>query len=283
MPSERITTSIPSLACADMFFKCLEVLPGDGTGATVDSISGARYDPAAGNPGDEGADIPIPPGVPVAGSYWQENRASISNAVYAECRGSIPVTGGNLPNFGSKSVILFGCGLVVDVAKVRIPVGNGDGLDAAGTAGIISVSFGGQMHGLVKSATDQLIPSTTSTADLHLQAASVGSFIGLIVEYVPKVGGTNGTYHARVIDINGDTLISDDLVTPLQQDIAVTVVGEVNPSLNNKTRFGGLAWHSRMAFSFDNGLPANRNDVYKWLMMHHQHGNRALPPQWLYL
>jgi len=281
MPSMRVITSLPSLDCCESFFKCLEVLPGDGTGYISDSVTRARFNPAQENPGDPYADIPLQPSVPEPGLYWMENGADQS--VYSICNSAIEVRNGNLPNFKKRKIILFGCGFIVDITKVRLPFGNGAGADPVGTAGVISLSFGGQMHGLILSTTNTLNDTTSNPFSLDLQSSHVGSFVGIIVEYTPAVGAVPGLFHAKVVDSAGVTLTASDLSSPVEQNIVCSTEGDVSPSLNNKTRFGGMAWQSIMAFSFDAALPADREEVYKWLMVQHKHGNRVLPPRWQHL
>lgn len=261
MASERVTTSLPSIACAKSFFKCNETLRADGSGGITDSVTGAVFNPAA------GAAL-----AGLTGNYKITNSAGASTAVYPQCDLSVEMISGVLPSFSNKAVILFACGRVVDASKTRIPYGDGYGDMglSTNTGGVVSLSFAGGMHSIVNGSNAQL--GVAGPDSLRVLPA-VGTDVNLIVEYVPGV-----SLMAKAVDVNGATFgsgTSETIVT----DLTVTLA-DVNPSLNNKTRFGGLAFYSIMAFTFDAGLPADRESVYRWLSLQHMRGNRILPPRW---
>lgn len=275
----KVVTSPRSLVCAEAFFKCDEVLPGDGSGSIKCSITGAEFNPASQNIDD--------PGTPANPTYWIVNGATNYNSVNSTGTTVINLNTGSFPDFSQRHVILFACGTVTQAGAIHFPFGNGGTADW-GNEGTISFSTAGQLHGLVRGQYETLVTSSANPVGLTMtNAAHGGQFVGLIVEYVPAttdgVTVTNGSYYAKVINRAGVIVKSaSDGISDLVQNLVVNTVGDVNPGLSNKTRFSGLNFYSICAFSFENGLPSNRENVYKWMMRHHSVGNRALPPQWVY-
>lgn len=274
MPT-AINTALARLACCESFFKCDETLPGDGSGAMVCSITGATYNPAIGL--DE----------PQALSQWIENYAGPrSMGIRPYSGNAVPLAAGNMPNFGRRSVITFACGNLrgLNGSGVRVPFGNGQGADPPGRNGLISVSFEAGMHIRMRDANGVVVNPANEPARA---LPAVGTDIGIITEYAPAttdgVTITPGSVVARAVDFDCNTFGSG--ATETRQTAEVSTVFDLNPRLNNKTRFGGLAFYSILAFSFDAGLPdseAARNEVYKWMMRQHSAGNRVLPPHWRY-
>lgn len=254
-------------ACAEFFFRCLETLPGDGTGSMRDTIRGAEYAPV----GITGAPIPM------AGSYTLNNSEAASNAIFPECDTSIGLLSGSWPNFKRRSVITFACGRLVDPDVLKIPVGNGSAV-IPGSDGNISVSFGGGgMHTLLRDADGTQV----SIAPEPLRALpAIGTDIGVLVEYSPATDAGPGSITSKVIDMAGNTYGSGE--TETKQTAQVLNQFDLNPGLNNLTRFRGMAFYSFIGFSFDEGLPANRNEAYLWMLNNHAAGIRHLPPQFRY-
>lgn len=266
MTARSILITKRPFACAEFFFRCLETLPGDGTGSMRDTVRGATYEPV----GVNGAPIPT------LGSYYIQNAAGLSNAVAPEADASIQLISGSWPNFKRRSVITFACGRLIDPDKLKIPVGNG-GTVIPGSDGNISVSFGSGMHTLIRDADGTQVyidPNTTKTLP------AIGTEIGVLVEYTPATASGPGLVTSKVIDFNGNTFGSG--ATETMQSAPVLNQFDLNPGLNNLTRFRGLAFYSFLGFSFDDGLPANRNDAYLWMMENHSQGNRSLPPHFRY-
>lgn len=255
--------------CVDVFFRCLETLPGDGTGAMIDTKRGATYSP-----------IPTAGPVPIADTYWLENSDGASNSILPSCLSSIPLAAGSWPNWAQKSVITFATGRVMVPNKVRTPFGNGDTV-IPGSDGNISVSFGGGMHTVIRDANGNQVYISSEPARA---LPAIGTDVGVIVEYQPAttdgITVTPGWVRSRVVDVNGNTFGSGS--TETMQYATVQNVFDLNPSLNNKTRFGGLAFYSILAFSFNDGIPANREAAYLWMLKNHPAGNRSLPPQFRY-
>jgi hypothetical protein len=84
----------------------------------------------------------------------------------------------------------------------------------------------------------------------------------------------------RVVDLNGNTLIGDDAVTPLDMTLVVDTVGDIRSDIRSVTRFGGINFYSILAFSFTGDMPpeAVRESAYKWMRRHHAAEHRELPP-----
>lgn len=245
--------SVDSYACCELFFRCEETLDAGGGGAMVDSVRGATFSPAQANGGV------------VAGSYSLTNQAGLSNAVYPECVDVVELVAGSFPDFKQRHVIIFAAGRVVDPLVARVPLGSG--LDGA-----ISHSFFNGYHGLVNG--DGIPLATTAGAGDPSKVCPVaGTDVGMIVEYSP-----NTSFMVKTVDLDGATFgsgASETIITG-----TVIALGDLNPGLNNLTRFAGLAFYSICAFSFDAGLPANRESQYKWMLKHHAYGDRTLPHGW---
>lgn len=253
-------TAIP---CVQTFFRCEETLPGDGSGAMVDAVGGAVFNPLA------AATI-----AGATGTYSLTNQTGLTQGVYAQSDSPLPLVSGSLPNFERKSVIIFACCRLVDGTAFRVPFGDGGSPNSTLTnqGGLLSLSFVGGMHLLANTSNAQI----ASASDAARVLPADGTDIGLIVEYVP---GTS--LMGKVVDMNGATFGSGATETILTT--ATVTLADVNPSLNNKTRFGGALFYSVMAFTFTDGLPANREQVYKWMLKQHAYGNRQVPPAWQYL
>lgn len=283
MSSTSVNTAPRRMTCAEVFFRCLETLPGDGSGGMVDDIRGCEFNLAAQNPGD-GLD-PATIGAPANPTYWMENGVTPVNSVRPKAATSVYLTQGTWPNFGQKAIILFSCGIVYQPGILRIPFGDGASF-ALPARGNISVSLAGEMHVAATGAEGGLLGTQTQTG-LTLGLERIGEFVGVIGEYLPAttdgVTVTEGSFHAKVVGIDGTTLLSSsDGVTPLDIMVPVDTVGDITSDQTNCSRFAGLDFYSIMAFSFANGLPSNRETVYKWLMRQHAIENRVLPPHWAY-
>ena len=248
-----VRKSVDSYACCELFFKCEETLDAGGGGAIVDSVRGATFSPAQAN------------GSVVGGSYSLTNQAGLSNAVYPECVDIVELVAGSFPNFGQRHVILFASGRVVDPLVARVPLGSG-------STGAIAASFNGGYHGLVNGSGVPLA-TTTGATDPSKVCPVAGTDVGMIVEYSP---GTS--FVIKTVDLNGSTFGSGASETLITGSTLNTL--DLNPGLNNMTRFAGLAFYSICAFSFDAGLPANRESQYKWMLKHHAYGDRTLPHGW---
>lgn len=279
MLSLPMRTSPASLPSAGIFFKCLEIFAGDGYGSMVDSVTGARYNPLRGNTGQHEG---VAPGEPVALTHWMQNGATWANSVRPTNTVSIPLEAGGWPECAGKQVIIFACGVVRDPGLTRIAFGNGQ-TAVPGSDGNLSISLAGQMHGLARMSSGlSTLTSGADPAGIVANTSIDNKLVALIGEYVPAITGTPGTYRVRVVDANGVTIISDDAVTPIEMNLIVSVIGDITPNLNNKTRSGGMDFYSKMMFLF-NTLPpeAVRERAYRWMIRHHAQGHRELPPHFV--
>lgn len=263
MTPSRVDACVNLMPCAEMFFKCQETGLNalNGAGSMVCSITGAVYRPT------------ITSNIGVDGSFWLSNYDfAPSNAVKATCVTPVPLASGTLPNFKRRHIITIATGMVLG-PNARTPIGGVGHFDTS-TGGDISISLSnGISHALVNCATGQIAHTGLATNQRNLPAP--GTNVALIVEYTPNEG-----VYAKVIGTDGKTFGSGDTETVFSAPAMLFNV-DVNPSLNNETRIGGdMAYYSIMAFSFDNGLPPDRDYVYQWLLNQHLNGSRVLPPWW---
>ena len=283
MTSEVYTTTTSSLECVEVFFKCNQVLPADGSGGMVDFVSNCEYNPASQSPEYEDH----PAGTPANPSYWMVNGTTDVMSISVTMGDSIPLNKGRFPDFGLRSIIIFACGIVTNAGAIHLPFGNGESPASWGNEGTISISMVPQMHGLIRGRNELLLASTVDPTGLTMTAGDYnGTFVGIVGEYIPAttdgVTVTNGSFRMRIIGMDGTTkLSSSDGTTPLDMTLVVNKVGSIDAGLSNKTRFSGLSFYSILAFSFNDGLPTDRETVYNWMMRHHSIGDRSLPPQWI--
>lgn len=278
MTPSRIDACVSSMPCAEVFFKCQDALPTNGTGSMVCSITGATYKPT------------VVTGVSIANQYGlypvdtvntatgiaANTVTTPSPAIYPQCSTSQTLASGSWPNFKRRHVIIFAAGRVVD-ATARAPIGLGDSNVGDGTLGFstntggdLSIAMTTSMH-LAVASSNVMLCNPFSADARRLPAA--GTDVAMILEYSPGVIAT-----AKCIGTDGKTFGSGTSETIFSG--VPTSVADVNPGLNNYTRLHGLAFYSFMAFSFDNGLPPARDYVYQWLLNQHLNGVRVLPPWW---
>lgn len=269
------------LDCAEVFFKCLETFGVDGYGGMADSIRNCVYDPAYANPGSES----YAAHEAAAGVYWIENGATPAKSVYPLVSVTSRLRDGTWPNFAQRKVITFATGIQRFAALARVPFGNGSNL-VPGQDGNISIALSaGHFHAVVRSENEGLL-AADSTSTVTGNSLN-GSYVNFIGEYIPAttdgVTVTNGSFRMRIIDLNGNTLMADDAVTPLDMTLVVDTVGDVRSDIRSVTRFGGIDFYSIMAFSFSGDLPAEsvRESAYKWMRRHHAAEHRELPPQFV--
>lgn len=275
-------TTPKQLDCAEVFFKCKEVLAGNGYGSITDSIRGCRYNPINANTGQY-YDPEFPEdnlaGTPITNVCWIANGSTPTNSVRPTNVVPVALEAGVWPNFVNRSVILIGYGYFRIPSVARIPLG---GVAASSpNAGLVSVSCGGAFHCVAKGPEGTTVNAPTDAGlGLTCNTSITNQLCMMIGEYQPKVGAVDGSFRARIVGDDGVALLSDTAVA-LDITTTVSVETDITPHLNNMTRIGGFDFLSIMAFSFAGGLPSEsvREAAYKWMRRHHAAGHRELPPQ----
>jgi hypothetical protein len=281
LPFRTTPATLPS---AKIFFKCKELFAGDGYGVMADSIGGAVYNPIRGNTGqypDSPANTPFQSGV-----VWMENGVGTrSNTVFPSIVDSTPLESGSWPNFGSKHIVMFACGILKN-SYCRVPIGNGSTF-VPGQDGNFSISFNGRFHSVIRSKDDGLLAALADPEGMTM-ATLIDDPICLIGEYSPAttdgVTVTNGSARWRCTDMVGDVYTSGFTAplgagAPLDMTLVVDTVGEVSPHIRNVTRISGCAFYSIVVFAFDTMPPqAVRDAAFAWMRAHHPAGHRELPP-----
>ena len=240
-----------TLGCCGFFFPCTETgLATDGY--ITDTVSGIQYQPSLDGAGGQIANVT---GLTAAVEL---------NGTSTSC----PLKSGSWPNFGTKSVIVIAVGRVTDSVNVRVPVGKG----SAPVDDVISVSWVGGMHVLVG---DGVTQSSVGPDAARVLPAN-GTDVMIVIEYTPAT-----TLTAKATDLNGTTFGSGLTETILSGTPSASI-GDLNPGGNNQSRADGLALYGWAAFSFTNGLPADRDTAYKWMAAEWaSRGNRYLWPGWI--
>ena len=267
-------------AYLEIFFRCKESLNPDGSGVMVDNVRQATYKPSN-----------------IVGATLTNGSTPI-NSVVPTISDPVALASGVWPNFRQRSIVLFAFGTLVDKDTCRIPLGRGTTWVGDGTDGLVSYSSAGRPHVLIRSAT-----ATLASVNFYINGLwdmpPLGTEVGVVLEYEP-LNQAAPRILAKMLDTSGSIF---DFGTPPVWDefdetykdyyptimdfgaSGITASGDVNPGLNNMTRFAGFAYYGFIALSFPGSLPSREilDAAYLEMMTDWKKDRRYPPSQFNYL